>query len=135
MRRSLTTIESFFILVFQNSNGNCDLHNMSNLQNNTDSLGAKIDKAKIPNGWKILFERISSTLYIFFGSCRFDVRLTFVFISHRMISLCPKSAWSTVISLEICTKGWPKKKVTFFSVVFFGQLPTSISRKRFIRMT
>ena len=45
----------FFILVFQNSNGNCDLHNMSNLQNNTDSLGAKIDKAKIPNGWKITF--------------------------------------------------------------------------------
>ena len=33
---------------------------MSNLQNNTDSLSAKIDKAKIPNGWKILFERISS---------------------------------------------------------------------------
>ena len=70
---------------------------------NTDNLGAKIDTAKIPNGWKILFERISSTLYIFFGSCCFDVRLTFVFISHRMISLCPKSARSTVISLEICT--------------------------------
>ena len=29
---------------------------MFNLQDNTDSLGAKIDKAKISNGWKILFE-------------------------------------------------------------------------------
>ena len=41
---------------------------MFNLQDNTDSLGAKIDKAKISNGWKILVERISSTLYIFVGS-------------------------------------------------------------------
>ena len=31
---------------------------------NTDNLGAKIDTAKIPNGWKILFERISNTLSI-----------------------------------------------------------------------
>ena len=69
----------FFILVFQNSNGNCDLHNMSNLQNNTDSLGAKIDKAKIPNGWKILFERISSTLYIFFWILPFRRPVDFCF--------------------------------------------------------
>ena len=37
---------------------------MFNLQDNTDRLGAKIDKAKISNGWKILFERISNTLSI-----------------------------------------------------------------------
>ena len=38
------------------------LHNMFNLQDNTDRLGANIDKAKISNGWKILFERITSLI-------------------------------------------------------------------------
>ena len=31
-------------------------------------------------------------------------------------------------------KGWAKK-CAFFSVVYFGKLPTSISWKRFVRMT
>ena len=30
----------------------------------TDSLGAKIDKVKIPNGWKILSKRVISMCFV-----------------------------------------------------------------------
>ena len=37
--------------------------------------------------------------------------------------------------VKVGTKGWSIKKVAFFLVIIFGQLPTSISWKRFIRFT
>ena len=37
--------------------------------------------------------------------------------------------------LVVPSKGWAKNNVPFCSVVYFGKLPTSISWKRFVRMT
>ena len=62
---------------------------ISRTQDNIDSLGTKMDKAKIPNGWKILFERISSTHSISTNMSSITDMNKFVFCQGKAIEPGP----------------------------------------------